>query len=131
MKQVNVVIKKLSHGIYDGEMNDTIDMFWSQYQAFNNKNGRYDGDDFTWIIKDIIQGSSNIFHHNYSLPCTKVIGFVTCRLTLKILGIGAAECSWGDVKKIKYDEISATRSDVSEKHSIVYISDCNELGRIA
>ena len=60
-----------------------------------------------------------------------MIGFVTCRLTLKIIGIGAAECSWGDVKKIKYDEISATRSDVSEKHSIVYISDCNELGRIA
>ena len=38
--------------------------------------------------------------------------------------------SWGDVKKIKSWKISAIISDVSEKHSIVYIYACTELSRI-
>ena len=44
--------------------------------------------------------------------CTKVLVFVACRVTLKILGIGAAECSWGDVKTIKYGKISVFISDI-------------------
>ena len=38
----------------------------------------------------------------YSLPFTKVLGFVACRVTSKVLGIGAADRSWGDVKTIKF-----------------------------
>ena len=44
---------------------------------------------------------------------TKVIGFVACRLTSKVLGIFAAECSLGDVKKIKSGKRYAIKSDVS------------------
>ena len=36
-----------------------------------------------------------------SLPFTKVLGFVVCRVTSNFLGIGASERSWGDVKTIK------------------------------
>ena len=38
MKQVSVFIKTLFHVIYDDEINDTLDTFWSEYQAFNIKN---------------------------------------------------------------------------------------------
>ena len=62
----------------------------------------------------------------YSLPFTKVLGFVACRVTSKVLGIGAAESSWGDVKTIKSGKISAISSDVPEKQSIVYTSACIE-----
>ena len=48
-----------------------------------------------------------------SLPCTKVLGFIAYRDTTKILGIGAAAISWGDVKTIKSGEISAIGSNVS------------------
>ena len=63
-----------------------------------------------------------MWHQKYSLPCTKVIGFVACRVTSKVLVIGEEDRSWGDVNKIKYGKISAIRSDVSEKQSIVYTS---------
>ena len=66
----------------------------------------------------------------YSLPFTKVLGFVSCRVTSKVLGIGAAERSWGDVKTITSGKRSAVSSDVSEKHSIVYTSACIESARI-
>ena len=56
----------------------------------------------------------------YSLPSTKVIDFVACRVTSKILGIGSAEHSWGDVKTIKLGKISALGSDISDTHSILY-----------
>ena len=48
----------------------------------------------------------------------------------KILGIGSAESSWGDVKTIKSGNISAPGSDISEKQSIVYTSACIEEARI-
>ena len=50
--------------------------------------------------------------------------------TSKVLGIGAAELSWGDVKTIKYGKRSAISIDVSEKHSIVYTYTCIESARI-
>ena len=58
----------------------------------------------------------------YSLLCTKVLGFVACIVTSKVLGICAAERSWGGVNKIKSGKISAISSDVSEKKTIVYTS---------
>ena len=80
--------------------------------------------------KDISDGNSHLWHQKYSLPFTKVFGFVACRVTSKVLGIGSAERSWGDIKKIKYGKRSAIRSDVSEKQSIVYTSACIESARI-
>ena len=130
MKQVNIFIKTLSHRIYDGEMNDTIYKFWSEYNAFNNKNLPFDGDDFIWMRKYILQGNSHVWHHNYSLQCKKVLGFVACRVTSKNIGIGAVEHYWGDVKTIKSIKRSAIRSDVSEKQSIFYTYACIASGRI-
>ena len=71
-----------------------------------------------------------MWHQKYSLPSTKVIGFVACRVTSKILGIGSAERSWGGVKTIKSRNRSALGRDISEKQSIVYTSACIEEARI-
>ena len=71
-----------------------------------------------------------MWHQKYSLPFTKVLGFVACRVTSKFLGIGTAERSWGDIKTIKYGKRCAISSDVSEKQSIVYTSTCIESARI-
>ena len=64
------------------------------------------------------------------MPSTKVLGFVACRVTSKILGILSAERSWVDVKTIKSGKISALASGISEKQSIVYKSACTEESRI-
>ena len=71
-----------------------------------------------------------MWYQKYSLPFTKVLVFVSFRVTSKVLGIGAAERSWGDVKTIKYGKISAISSDVSDKQIIVYTSVCIESDRI-
>ena len=104
----------------------TQDIFWTEYTEFYNKIGSFDGDEFIWKSKYIRDGNSYLWHQKYSLPCTKVLDFVACRITSKVLGIGAEERSWGDLKTIKSWKGSAIRSDVSEKQSIVYTSACIE-----
>ena len=60
------------------------------------------------------------------LTIHKVLGFVSWRVTSKIIGIGSAQCSWDDVKTIKSGNIPALGSEISEKQSIVYTSACIE-----
>ena len=81
-------------------MNVTLDMFWTEYTDFDNKIGSFDDDGFIWKRKGISDGNSHLWHQKYSLPFTKVLDFVACIVTSKVLGIGAAERSWGDVKTI-------------------------------
>ena len=71
-----------------------------------------------------------MWHQKYSLPCTKVLSFVACRVTSQVLVIAAAERSWGDVDQIKSGKRFAIRSDESEKHSIFYTSACLESASI-
>ena len=76
----------------------TQDISWTEYTDFDNNNVSFYGDGFIWKSKDIRYGNSHLCHQKYSLPFTKV--FFACRVTSKVLGIGAAESSWGDVKTI-------------------------------
>ena len=78
----------------------TRDIFWTEYTDFDKKIGSFDADEFICKRKDIRYGNSHLCHQKYSLPCTKVIGFVACRVKSKVLVVGAAEHSWGDVKKL-------------------------------
>ena len=82
------------------------------------------------IVKIISNVNIHLWHKKYSLPSTKVLGFVACMVTSKMLGIGSAERSWGDVKTIKPGKISDLGSDISEKQSILYTSICIEEERI-
>ena len=54
--------------------------------------------------------NSHLWNWNNSLSCAKAIGFVVLRAKPKTIGIGAAECSWGDVKIINTGKIYAIRS---------------------
>ena len=56
--------------------------------------------------------------------------FFACRVTSKVLGIGAEDHSWGDIKTIKSGKRSAISSNVPKKQSIVYTSVCVESSRI-
>ena len=95
------------------ELHGTLDTFWSEYTLFNHNNYPFDRNEFIWKIKYITDGNSHLWHKKYSLPPTKVIGFVACRVTSKILGIGSDERSWGDVQTIKSGNISSLGSDIS------------------
>ena len=71
-----------------------------------------------------------MWNQKYSLPCTRVLVFVSCRVISKVLDIVAYERSWGDVKTTESGKFSAIRSGVSDKQSIVYTYACIESSRI-
>ena len=128
--QVNTVIKSLFYGSTEKKLHETLDTFWSEYTNFNHNNDLFDSNGFICNSKYISDGSIHLWHQKYFLPSTKVLGFIACRVTSEILGIGSAERSWGDVKTIRSGNISALGSDIYEKHSIVYKSGCIEESRI-
>ena len=107
-------------------MSVTQDIFWNNYTYFDKNNGSIDGDEFIWNSKYNRDGNSHLWHQKYSLPFTKVIGFVSCIFTSTVLGIGATEHSCSDVNTIKVGKMSAISSDVSDKHIIIYTSTCIE-----
>ena len=82
------------------------------------------------IVKILVIGKIHVWHQKYSLPSTKVLGFVACRVTSKITGIWSAERSWGDVKTIKIWNRSALESEISENQSIGYTYACIEEARV-
>ena len=77
-KQVNNEIKTLFHGLSLEEMAVTQDIFWTESTDFDNKNDSFDGDEFIWKSKNFRDGNFHLWNQKYSLPCTKVIGFVAC-----------------------------------------------------
>ena len=92
-KQVNNVIKTLFHGLSEDEMDVTPDIFCTEYTELDKNNGSFDGYEFIWKCKDMRDSNSHFWRPKYSLPCTKVLGFVLCEVTSKVLVIGAAERS--------------------------------------
>ena len=84
---MNNVIKTLFAGSTEKELHGTLDTFWSEYKNSNQKNDPFDSNEFIWNSKDISDGNSHLWHQKYSLTSTKVIGFETCWVTSKILGI--------------------------------------------
>ena len=123
---MNTVIKSLFAGSTEKVLHETISKFCRKYTNFNNKNDNFDSNKFIWNIKDISDSNSHLCNQKYSLPSTKVLGFVYCRSTSKVLGIGYAERSWIDVKTIKLVKRSYPGIEISEKQSVVYTSTCIE-----
>ena len=93
MNKVNNVIKMLPCGLSDYETHFTLGIFWIEYIDFNHKRGTFGGEKFIYIRKDIHDVNINLWHQKYSLPCTKVLGFVANIVARKQIGIDAAEHS--------------------------------------
>ncbi len=63
-----------------------------------------------------------MWHEKYSLLYTVVLGFVGCRVTSKLCGIGPAKRSWGGVKQIKDGVRSHLGGESTEKRSVIYVT---------
>lgn len=74
------------------------------------------------MAQDVVEGFSHLWHEKYSLDYTQVLGYVACRDTSKLYGIGPAERSWAAVKIIKNLSRSHLGGSSTEKWSIIYIS---------
>ena len=126
-KAVQRVVEKLHCAplanleVIDMDMSEIVDTFWDEYSNFDKRRG-----DFVDVVKyateDVRAGHSHKWHEKYSLPYTKVLGYVACRVCSKLAGIGAAERSWGDVKHIKSGKRSHISAASIEKRAILYTS---------
>ena len=108
---------------------EIIDTFWNEFKSFQNCDRPYH-DLHKWAVPDVIAGRSYLWHEKYSIPYTTVLGFVACRVTSKLCGIGPAERSWGAVKQIKTGQRSHLNGQSTEKRSIIYVSSKIEQARI-
>ena len=54
-------------------------------------NDTLDSDEFIGSSKTICDGNGHLWYQKYSLPCTKVIGFVAFGVTSKTIGMGSTE----------------------------------------
>ncbi len=97
---------------------EIIDIFWAEYRDFVKEEGVFKKGRFQ--LPDAINGNSHVWHETYSVPHTRVLGFVACRVCSKRLGIGAAERSWSDVKSIKCNKRSNLGGESLEKRAILY-----------
>jgi hypothetical protein len=107
-----------------------VDVFWDEFKAFQKLTSPFH-EKSRWATPDVAAGRSYLWHEKYSLPYTKVLGFVACRVTSKLGGIGPAERSWGAVKQIKDGKRSHIGSDSLEKRAILFISARMKEARIA
>jgi hypothetical protein len=102
-------------------MPEIDDTFWNEFNAFKYCTHPYNVP-IRWASADITKGYSYLWHEKYSIPYTSVLGFVACRVTSKLFGIGPAERSWGGVKQVKDGKRSHLSGKSTEKRSILFVS---------
>lgn len=101
---------------------EIVDVFWDEFKVFQNVTLPFH-EKSHWATPDIAAGRSYLWHEEYLLPYTNVLGFVACRVTSKLGGIGTAERTWGAVKEeITDGKRSHIGSDSLEKRAILFIS---------
>lgn len=107
-------------------MNKQIDKFWSEFEHFQGKTGPYAHREHIWNSVDIHEGKSHIWHKKNTLRYTKMLGRFACRVTSKILGIGSAERSWGDVKHLKTNKRSHLSAESVKMQATIFGASCAE-----
>jgi hypothetical protein len=100
---------------------EIIDTFWNEFKTFCNKTKPF-YQPAQWLTTNVSSGRSHLWHEKYSLPYTKVLGYVACWVTSKLCGIGPAERCWSAVKQVKKDERSHLGGASTEKRSVIYMN---------
>ena len=71
-----------------------------------------------WKSNLLRTGKVYEWHDIYSVNSTLILGWVACRVTSKILGIGNAERAWGAVKQLK----SVGRGHLSVQNTVKQVT---------
>ena len=126
--QAENVLRKLLYNAFHSSdvVDDMLNHFWSSLHQFHNHTGCF-AEPRIWNHQYVHNGLSYKWHEEITMKSDHyVLGFVGCRVTSKILGIGAAERSWGDVKKLGGHSRINLSSDKLAKQSMVYSTQCIE-----
>lgn len=119
-------LKQLWHpqSAVEPEFQSNLNKFFYELGHFHNKEGPYDNKRI-WSDMYALTGQSHLWHNEHTVRFKYMsLGFTACRVASKILGIGAAERSWGDVKRIIGDRRLSLGSTKIHKQSVIYTSNC-------
>ena len=111
-------------------MGSLINKFWSEFDEFQSKKGVYKNREY--IFKnhsDLLNSKVFIWHKKETVRYTEIFGQFACRVCSKILGIGSAERSWGDVKHLKVNKRSHLSGERVKKQATIFGSSCIELAK--
>ena len=81
-------------------MGGLINQFWLEFDDFQAKNkGAFEHQEYIFVNHpDLINNRVHLWHKKQTYHYTEIFGDFACRVCSKVLGIGSAERSWGDVK---------------------------------
>jgi len=107
------------------ELAKIMNTFWDEFEHFRSKSGHYQKT-YIWSVtnSDLTTGKSYLWHKKNSLIQTKVFGKFACRVCSKIVGMGSAERSWGDVKHLKSMKRSHLSAQAVEKQATIFGASC-------
>ena len=110
----------------ENRFGDMLNTFWQEFEDFHNKQNRFANKNHIWTSSDVRFGNSHFWHFKNSLRYTKILGKFACRVCSKILGIGSAERSWGDVKHLKTNKRLHLSAETTKKQATIYGAYCME-----
>lgn len=119
-------LKKLWHpqSAIELDFQTNLNKFFSELGFFHRKEGPYENKRI-WNDTHAMTGQSHLWHNEHTVRFNYMsLGFTACRVASKILGIGAAERSWGDVKRIIGDRRLSLGSQKVHRQSVIYTSNC-------
>jgi len=100
------------------KLGDLINTFWSEFEEFQSKSGPYLEREYIFRNHpDLTDSRTSFWHKKETLRYTKIFGKFACRVCSKILGIGSAVRSWGDVKHLKVNKRSHLSGERVKKTS--------------
>ena len=120
------VLEKLLHPATEKEKREKKDRFRQVFREFRGKTGSFDGDNSMWESSLLDEGKAHVWHDTYSCFNTDVLGWLGCRVTSKILGIGSAERAWGSVKHLKQGKRGAISGSRIKKQATIFAKSCIE-----
>jgi hypothetical protein len=124
------ILDKFYYLLSDEEAGEKKAVFWKEWDDFHGHRGESYGRLYIWNTADRRAGMSHVWHKQHSLVWTQVLGKVACRITSKILGIGAAERSWADVKQLKQGKRQGLQGQSLKKQALIFSAACIEQARI-
>lgn len=78
----------------------------------------------------LTDGNSHLWHKKNSTHHTDVLGRLACIVCSKILGIGSAERSWGDVKHLKSNKRAKLSGKAVEMQATIFGASCSERSKL-
>ena len=124
MNSAENVMRKLLCNDSDEEFDEHFNTFCEEHRKFMKKIDMFDSQEKMWKSNLLRTGKVYEWHDIYSVNSTKILGWVACRVTSKILGIGNAERAWGAVKQLKSGRCGQLSGPNTKKQATIFAKAC-------